>query len=306
VILNSSGNERKGNYPNNWANDRLDFTINFAKITSRPQKMSLIEPFSHALPVSNVRFHEEFYLTHAGWERIAPDESYPHPEQPMFSFEWDEGRTLPESCLALLSAGLGELQTRGGRFPLAAGDAFLVSPGEWHRHRPSPATGWSLMWICFHGDEPARWQRQGLYTLRGNLAEIEDSSLFRAQFERLLEHAHRSPSTNSANLTRQAMGLLSHLLSEGGDETGDELVNRAIAYIWNFSHWLIDVPAVARRVGVARRTLDRRFAAARGQTVLEEINSCRLTRAARLMTEGQAFSQSLFLPFFPCPGSSSL
>jgi len=47
----------------------------------------------------------------------------------------------------------------------------------------------------------------------------------------------------------------------------------------------VDVPAVARQVGLARRTLDRRFAAATGRTVLEEIQFCRVTRAAKLLQE---------------------
>lgn len=254
--------------------------------------MSLTKPFRHALPVNEALFHEALYLTHAGWERVGPGEPYPQSDAPYFYFEWKEGRTLPEFCLALIVAGSGEFETREHRQRVAAGDAFLVQPGEWHRHRPAAKTGWTLMWIHFNGDEPLRWLRDQAFNLRQNLAVIENRDLFRCQFEHLLASVHRNPSMNSANFSRQATGLLSHFLEDkpGGDVRGanavrDEAVKAAVEFIWNFSHAIVDVPAVARKVGLARRTLDRRFATATGRTVLEEIQFCRVTRAAKLLEE---------------------
>jgi AraC-like DNA-binding protein len=242
--------------------------------------------------VNEALFHEALYLTHAGWERVEPGEPYPQSDTPYFYFEWKEGRTLPEFCLALIVAGSGEFETREHRQRIEAGEAFLVRPGEWHRHRPAPKTGWTLMWIHFNGDEPLRWLRDHAFNLQQNLAVMENRELFRAQFEHLLASVHRNPSMNSANFSRQATGLLSHFLEDksGGDVRGtnavrDDAVKAAVEYIWNFSHAIVDVPAVARKVGVARRTLDRRFAAATGRTVLEEIQFCRVTRAAKLLQE---------------------
>jgi len=254
--------------------------------------MSLIRPFRHALPVNEALFHESLYLTHAGWERVKPGEPYPQSDTPVFYFEWKEGRTLPEFCLALNIAGSGEFETRQHRGLINPGEAFLVRPGEWHRHRPSPRTGWTLMWIHFNGDEPLRWLRDHAFNLRQNFPIIENRELFRAQFEHLLGSIHRNPSMNSANFSRQATGLLSHFLEDksggavrGTHEVRDEVVQAAVEYIWNFSHAIVDVPAVARKVGIARRTLDRRFRTVTGHSVLEEIQICRVTRAAKLLQE---------------------
>lgn len=254
--------------------------------------MSLTQPFRHALPVDEALFHETFYLTHAGWERIAPGAPYPQRDAPFYYFEWRDGRTLPEFCLALVVAGGGELHTRTHTRKLAANEAFLLSPGEWHRHRPAPRTGWTLMWIDFNGDEPLRWLREEVFQLRQNVTQIEDHKLFRAQFERLLASVHQNPSANSANFSRQAIGLMSHFLADQPHparrepaEVQDEAVKAAVEYIWNFSHDIVDVPSVARKVGIARRTLDRRFKAATSRSVLEEIQCCRMSRAAKLLQE---------------------
>ena len=71
----------------------------------------------------------------------------------------------------------------------------------------------------------------------------------------------------------------------GKMEVPDNDCKAAVEYIWNFSHDIVDVPSVACKVGIPRRTLDRRFKAATGRTVLEEIQFCRVSRAAKLLQE---------------------
>jgi AraC-like DNA-binding protein len=259
--------------------------------------MGLFTPFRHALPINEALFRAPLYLTHAGWEIIPPGQPYPPKdvEAPVFMFNQQEGRTLPEFCLALVVGGSGELQTgspRGRRVPLNVGDAFFFRPGEWHRHRPSAATGWTAMWIHFNGAEPLQWMRDNRFNLRGNIPVIENSALFQAQFEYLLESAHRHPTRNSTVLSYQAIGLISHFLvttpptpGRAATDVEDDVVRAAVEHIWNFSHGIVDVPTVVQQVGVGRRTLHRRFKAATGRTILEEIQLCRVSRAVALLRE---------------------
>ena len=148
------------------------------------------------------------------------------------------------------------------------------------------------MWIHFNGDEPLRWLREDLFKLQQNRAVLENARLFRAQFEHLLASVHRNPATNAANFSRLAIGLLAHFIADkpggtvpGATEVEDAIVKAAVEHIWNFSHDIVDVTSVASQVGIGRRTLDRRFKAATGRTVLEEIQSCRVTRASKLLQE---------------------
>ena len=254
--------------------------------------MSLAQSFRHALPVNEPLFHSAFYLTHAGWDPFKPGDSSRRGDGPMYRFEWNDGRILPEFCLALLIAGSGEFETREHRCRIHAGDGFLFRPGEWHRHRPSPKTGWTILWINFNGNDPLQWQRDGAFQLRQNMPVIENRALYQAQFEYLLECVHHNPSSNSRNFSRQAIGLLSHFVREvpagevrGGPDIQDEAVKTAVEFIWNFSHDIVDVPAVAEKAGIARRTLDRRFQAATGHSVLDEIQFCRVSRAVTLLQE---------------------
>ena len=58
-----------------------------------------------------------------------------------------------------------------------------------------------------------------------------------------------------------------------------------MGFIWTHNHRTISVEDVARHSAVNRRTLERHFPAALGQSVLEQIIHCRFSRAERLLRE---------------------
>ena len=248
-------------------------------------------PFRHSLPVPDSLFDESVYLTHAGWERVEPGEAYPQAENQLYAFKYDAGRSLPEFTLCLITDGAGEVETTNKKQELAPGDAFFLVPGQWHRHRPLPDTGWTMCWIHFNGHLPHAWMKEGAYLLDGGKPVIDAPALFRAQFERLLLTAHRSPTVNSRELSWQAIGLFSHFLADPNREfektrhPHDEVSRLAIEYIWNHTHSEVDIAKLAYRLKISRRTLERRFKQTTGRTLHEEIQACRVERAKRLLVE---------------------
>jgi AraC-like DNA-binding protein len=252
-----------------------------------------LECCAHALPLNDRLFQEPFYVTHAGWERVSPHQSYPRPGHPSYyAFKWEEGRVLGEFCLVLITGGRGELQTRRGRQTLRAGDAFLYQPGEWHRHRPVRSIGWSSVWINFNGNLPHRWLRDGNFRLNQNLVQFTHRRLFEKQFRHLVESVDAVGTRNSLQFSWQAIGLLSHFLVDAAvtDQpnavrSGDAVVDAAMDFIWSQSHNQIGVPDIAGYTGVNRRTLERRFKSVTGSSLLNEIQRCRISRAALLLRE---------------------
>ncbi|MEJ0001223.1 MAG: hypothetical protein WDO13_19940 [Verrucomicrobiota bacterium] len=71
--------------------------------------------------------------------------------------------------------------------------------------------------------------------------------------------------------------------ASGRTPPNDEVAAAAQTYIWTHHQLAISVRDIAARVGVGRRTLERRFSAALGRTVLEEVTHCRFNRAERLL-----------------------
>lgn len=254
------------------------------------------EGSAHALPLNDRLFQEPFYVTHAGWERVSPHQSYPRPGHPSYyAFKWEEGRVLGEFCLSLITSGQGELQTKQGRQDLRAGGAFLCRPGEWHRHRPTKAVGWSGVWINFNGSLPHRWLRDGNFRLIKNLVQTANLKLFEQQFRHLVDSVDAAGTRNSLQFSWQAIGLLSHFLMDApatdqpnSTRSGDPIVDGAMDYIWSQSHNQIGVPDVAAHTAVNRRTLERRFKSVTGSSLLNEIQRCRISRAALLLRETDA------------------
>jgi len=245
--------------------------------------------FCHILPVPDRSFLAPLYVTNAGRERILPNENYPPDRAAIYMFKWEEGRVLPDFCLAFCTTGSGMAETRQGRDHIQAGEAFLFSPGNWNRHRPDPSVGWTLLWVGFSGDLPLRWMDEGAYSLNGNKPLIGNSKLFEAQFERLLGTSHRMPTQNSEELAWQTIGLLSHFLVDPHQEPSarerglKDIVSLALEYIWNHTHTVITVADVAAYSGCSRRTLETRFKESTGKTILEEIQACRANRARHLL-----------------------
>lgn len=248
-------------------------------------------PFRRALPVPERLFRQPIHLTHAGWESIPPKSpNYPLDDNPVNSFNYWEGRVLPEFCLAYVGTGSGVIETKRGTQKVAANQAFFYLPGEWHRHRPSAKRGWDLFWISGNGNLLHEWMGAGAFRLDGNRPQFDDPALFAAQFMRLLATAHEADFHNSCELTWQAVGLFSHFTvdSESAAErpaSTDDLADRAIQLIWNHSHLNLSVPVVAAELGVGRRMIERAVKCATGRTVLEWIRHCRLERASCFLLE---------------------
>jgi AraC-like DNA-binding protein len=205
---------------------------------------------------------------------------------------WAEGRILGEFCLSFITKGQGEVETKRGRQPVRAPQAWLYLPGEWHRHRPSLSVGWSNQWIKFNGSLPHQWMQEGAFGLKGNLVQLADTRLFERQFRHLVESIDEADGRNSLQFSWQAIGLLSHFLVDHRAvdqpkvvQSGDAVVDAVRAYIWSQSHNQISVPDVAHHTGLNRRTLERSFKAATGTTLLNEIQHCRISRAALLLRE---------------------
>ena len=91
----------------------------------------------------------------AGFEAFPPGKPYPakehHPAP--YLYDWEKGRVFSEYQLLAITRGGGILETATcPHLALQAGDLFILFPGEWHRFRPDPATGWDENFVGFDGD----------------------------------------------------------------------------------------------------------------------------------------------------------
>jgi AraC-like DNA-binding protein len=255
----------------------------------------------HYFPVSDLAMKWGFYLTGGGRGCIPSGKTYPIPTHPsLYQFNWNLGRTLPEFQLILITEGSGVFESeQTGKIAVEADSIILLFPGVWHRYRPNPKTGWTERWIGFHGDISHRLVNLEMSSPKRAVWRIYQSQQFIKHFDRLLDDLDAMILRNPIELSIHAMLLFAEasnmlkgeLLSldsidkEPMRDVADPLVATALELIWTNSHRILSVDQLARYLPVTRRTLDRRFRAALGRSVLEEINRCRLSRAKRLLEE---------------------
>ncbi|PAY19173.1 hypothetical protein CKO51_12495 [Rhodopirellula sp. SM50] len=262
--------------------------------------MSGQQAFHHYLPVNEQAIGWGAYLTGAGRSNAAIGEPYPlagHPQ--LYDFSWENGRTLPEFQLVLVTGGAGEFESQA--MPLRAfhGDAlFFLTPGSWHRYRPHLETGWNERWISLSGDLMHRLRRFNRLWPESSLIQMGECESFVERFDSLVDRVHTNPAQNSVLLALQGMSLVGDALDllhgelrSTPDDTAtpsttqDAIVDEAVEIIWTRSHSPIGGVDIAEQLAISEDALDRRFLAAKGHSVLQEINHCRVSRAQRLLSE---------------------
>ncbi len=250
------------------------------------------------LPIPDEVFHGGIYVTSVGHGTTEPGEGYPPTRHPtLYHFNWSEGRILPEFSLMLVTAGNGVFESRqNGPINVQAGTAILLFPDVWHRYAPAPETGWTEKWVHFNGELAHRLLEQGVISVNRPVIPLADSGPAERAFASLLGHVQQSPTSNSLLVSLMAMTALTSIIGPDGQTTPqaksptaatntDAMIAAARDIIWTRSHKVLSVPDVVEALGVERRTLERRFAAKLGHTVLDEIIQCRFRRAERLLSE---------------------
>jgi len=257
--------------------------------------------FYHYLPVNDDAMRWGIYITGAGRGIIPAKGAYPSEGHPsLYQFNWKQGRILPEFQFILITAGRGKFDSHStGEQPIGPNTLILLFPGVWHRYCPEPTKGWTEQWISFNGEMAQGLMNQGLIRPGKALCVCPEPKTLTQRFNRLLTRIHSNPTENSILLSMHAMDLVAEVIEQtldsplpsGAQASGlmdhidDALVAQAMDLIWTHSHRPLSVAYLAAQLPCTRRTLERRFQAVRHHSILDEINTCRLSRAQRLLRE---------------------
>jgi hypothetical protein len=107
----------------------------------------------------------ELYLTSLGRIAYPSGSIYPttgHPTE--FQFSWEKGRIIGDFTLLWIEDGHGDAESAAlGRVSILPGTVLLLPPGEWHRYRPTPKSGWVERWICANGTFLHRLKLNGVF-----------------------------------------------------------------------------------------------------------------------------------------------
>ena len=228
-------------------------------------------------------------VTAAGYTRVGAGAPYPPAEHPAdHDLVWREGRVLEAWQIVLIEEGEGVFESRSaGRKPVVPGSAFMLFPGEWHRYRPKPRSGWVENWIEVRGPVMARLQRTGVISpatpLHRNALLSDLDEALQAVHQRI---ARRRPGFD-AELCGLALRVVAAWTEIREAPARSAPLGQAIARaeVWMGEHLAeaFRLEDLARDLGVSYSSFRRSFRQHTGRSPWQFMLQLRLARARRLL-----------------------
>ena len=246
-------------------------------------------------PIGEPQRRFGLYVTGAGQETTRPGEPYPHDYHSSdYYFTWDKGRTLAdwEYQVLYIRSGEGVIEFhRGKRIRLQSGSVVILHPGEWHRYRPNPDTGWSEAYIGIGGEFLDRAIAPPFFPDSPTIFQVEPNGDFERQLLGLIAEIRSSNAERPYSLAAQTLALLSTLIETSRIRENPSISNvpirRAHLYIAHHLNEVIDFAALAERVGMGYSMFRKKFQGYTKMAPLEYQLALRLRRAMNLLANSE-------------------
>lgn len=237
------------------------------------------------LPVTKTSREWGFYVLDAGYTLIPPGTVYPpgkHPDD--HAFTWEEGRILPSYTLVYITRGGGRFESAtAGSQQIKAGDAFVAFPGEWHRYRPDPDTGWDEYWVEFDGDHARHIMEQRDLSKSEPVLAVRQHEAIVGLFLDMTELIRQGQPGFEHIIATQAGQIVARMLAahrhRGGDGDEAALIRRACVRILELQDREIDFGALAIELGLSQSGFRKKFRRVTGMPPGQYLQQLRLNRA---------------------------
>ena len=245
----------------------------------------------HYCPISPIQRQFGLYVTGAGHELTKPGEPYPHEYHSSdYYFTWRNGRALAdwEYQLLYIRDGKGTIQfKRGKSIAVGGGTVIILHPGEWHRYRPDPKTGWSEAYIGIGGEYLRHIVAEPFFPQSPTIIRIAPNGLFDHDLLALVNEIQTSGAEHPYTLALKTATLMASLcenqMSRHGKSIHNVAVRRANLYIAHHLGEAIDFSALATQHGMGYSLFRKCFRAYNGMAPLEYQIALRLRRAMHLL-----------------------
>lgn len=258
------------------------------------------ENFRRYLPTDQQAQKWGWRLIDAGRQKTPPGAPYPSAGHPTsYLFDRKGQRTLDEFQLLFITSGKGVFESNSlPQRPVQAGTALLLFPGEWHRYRPDPATGWSEYWIGFSGRE-ARRIMDTFFHSRSPLLSVSHPEALIRHFEQILQWLRRPGTSGKEQILASHVPLALALVRTDrpnpmtAHSSGESFVTRAKTIMLEQMHKRADLQKLARDLGISYSKFRFAFKKQTGYPPREYENRIKLNRARDLIArEGRSVSET--------------
>jgi AraC-like DNA-binding protein len=185
-------------------------------------------------------------------------------------------------------AGQGMLTFEGRSMTVQPGMTMLLYFPHDNRYWLEPGKTWEFFWVCLHGRDVLRMQRN-IVSRRGPLLQLgEDSQALATTLDicsRVMQKNLSSPYEASALAYRLMMALAQESLPVAADKTPPAYIRKVVEYCHEHLHDPIGVDDMAKAAKLSRFHFTRQFYESRGITPGRFLAELRLQEASRLVQD---------------------
>jgi AraC-like DNA-binding protein len=219
------------------------------------------------------------WVNAVGFQSIPPRNSVPEKE-----------RTLQEYQLVYITQGGGTFASDDTREQaLCKGELVILFPGQWHRYRPDPKSGWIAYYIRVEGSVLDNLVHNGFLVRHSQVLNIGMNEELEGLHKRALKVAAKGKNGTQQHLAGLALHILGLALSASKnklfqpDEVEQQVEHAKTLISENLLNG-IDLEKVAQRMNISYAYLRRIFKAHTGYAPYRYLQELKIRKAKQLLT----------------------
>lgn len=191
-------------------------------------------------------------------------------------------------------SGCGTVTIRGETYPVRAGQAFIIPPGELSSYTADQDDPWSYQWISFTGTlAPAFSALPTVFQVPDSvfhtLRQLHEKISLKGEFDDDLAYL----------VTNDLLLFYARILKK--TDRKDDFIQQILDHVNLFYMQKISVEGFARQFGMDRHHMTQQFKEKTGCTVQDYIQKVRMTQSRRYLQLGYSVKETALLCGYSAP-----
>lgn len=264
------------------------------------------------LPTSTEDERWGMHVLNAGCNRICAHTDYPASEHPAHHyFNWNQGRVLNEYQIIYIATGSGIFESAHCKQQsVKEGTILILFPGEWHRFKPEPQSGWDEFWVGFKGNFIEHIVQQQFLSEKNAVIDIGLSEKIIQLFENIIEITKEERTGYQPLVSGIVMYLLGEIYSltrqqlYTGEDITESIINKARIIFRTNIDQQINIEEVAKELCVSYAWFRKAFKTYTGIAPHQYLLQLKIEKAKMLLPNRSqsikeiAFSLNFESPFY--------
>jgi len=212
----------------------------------------------------------------------------------------DFGGYRPYLIIHIIRSGKGTFYSRGRKWDLERGDAFVIFPDEKHLYRADREEPWHYFWIAMEGNVADYFLERGVspgspLLTTGRVDEL--FSLYKGLYGEGEERLAGEDLKLCGLIYRILGDLMGNRSSVGGEPTGDMKTSHVLtmqSFINAYFRTSLTVSNVAEYARLERSYASRIFKNETGRGIAETIRGLRLEKSREFLREGLTVKEAAY------------